>query len=82
MMELEVAKSIEHLGLPLQHKRGMIAMLTEKCPVAVSREGLGVSRSSYYYQLVESLDEAKLKEAIERTAMGALPRSCDVGERW
>jgi len=43
-------------------------MLTEEYPVKVACEVLGVTRSSYYYQPVESPDEAKLRGAIKKTA--------------
>jgi len=43
-------------------------MLTEKYSVKVVCEVLGVTRSSYYYQPVESPDEAKLRGAIKKTA--------------
>ena len=43
-------------------------MLTEEYPVQVVCEVLGVTRSSYYYQPVEPLDEAKLRGAIKKTA--------------
>jgi putative transposase len=43
-------------------------MLAEKYPVKVACEVLRVTRSSYYYQPVESPDEAKLRGAIKKTA--------------
>jgi transposase InsO family protein len=43
-------------------------MLAEEYPVSVSCDVLGVSRSSYYYQPVESPDDVKLKGAIKKTA--------------
>ena len=43
-------------------------MLAQEVPVAVACEVLGCARSSYYYQSVESPDEAKLKRAIKETA--------------
>jgi len=43
-------------------------MLAETYPVAVACEVLGVGRSSYYYQPIESRDEADLKGAIKKTA--------------
>jgi transposase InsO family protein len=43
-------------------------MLTEEYSVKVVCEVLGVTRSSYYYQLVEPPDEAKLRGAIKKTA--------------
>ena len=43
-------------------------MLAQEVPVAVACEVLGCARSSYYYQPVESPDEAKLKRAIKETA--------------
>jgi putative transposase len=46
----------------------VIDMLTEEYSVKVVCEVLGVSRSSYYYQPVESPDEAKLRGAIKKTA--------------
>jgi putative transposase len=46
----------------------VIGVLAEEYPVKVVCEALGVSRSSYYYQPVESPDEAVLREAIKETA--------------
>ena len=43
-------------------------MLAEEYSLKVVCEVLGVTRSSYYYQPVESPDEAKLRGAIKRTA--------------
>lgn len=43
-------------------------MLAEEYPVTVACEVLGVGRSSYYYRPVELSDEARLKEAIKKTA--------------
>jgi putative transposase len=46
----------------------VIDMLADEYPIKVACEVLDVARSSYYYQLVESPDEAKLREAIKKTA--------------
>jgi transposase InsO family protein len=46
----------------------VIDMLAEEYSVKVVCEVLGVTRSSYYYQPVESPDEAKLRAAIKKTA--------------
>jgi transposase InsO family protein len=46
----------------------VIDMLAETYPVTVACAVLGVSRNSYYYQPVESSDEAKLKGAIKKAA--------------
>ena len=43
-------------------------MLADEYPIKVACEVLDVARSSYYYQLVESPDEAKLRGAIKKTA--------------
>ena len=43
-------------------------MLAGEYPVTVVCEILGVGRSSYYYQPIESSDETKLKGAIKKTA--------------
>ncbi len=43
-------------------------MLAEEYPVKMVCAVLGVTRSSYYYQAVESLDEAQLRRAIKKTA--------------
>jgi len=43
-------------------------MLAEEVSVTVACEVLGCARSSYYYQPVESPDEAELKEGIKETA--------------
>jgi len=43
-------------------------MLLEEYPVTVACAVLGVARNSYYYQPVESPDEARLEEAIKKTA--------------
>jgi putative transposase len=46
----------------------VIDMLVQEYPVTVACEVLEVTRSSYYYRPTESLDEAKLKGAIKKTA--------------
>jgi transposase InsO family protein len=46
----------------------VIDMLAQDYPVAMACDVLGMARSSYYYQAVESPGEAKLKEAIKKTA--------------
>jgi putative transposase len=46
----------------------VIDMLADEYPIKVACEVLDVARSSYYYQLVESPDEAKLRGAIKKTA--------------
>jgi transposase InsO family protein len=46
----------------------VIDMLADEYPIRVACEVLDVARSSYYYQLVESPDEAKLRGAIKETA--------------
>jgi transposase InsO family protein len=46
----------------------VIDMLAEEYPIKVACEVLDVARSSYYYQLIESPDEAKLRGAIKETA--------------
>ena len=43
-------------------------MLAEEFPVKMVCAVLGVTRSSYYYQAVESLDEAQLRRAIKKTS--------------
>ncbi len=43
-------------------------MLAEEYPVKMVCAVLGVTRSSYYYQAVESLDEAQLRRAIKKTS--------------
>ena len=43
-------------------------MLAEEYPVKMACEVFNMSRSSYYYQPVESSDEAKLKRAIKKEA--------------
>ena len=46
----------------------MIDRLADEYPIKVACEVLDVARSSYYHQLVESPDEAKLRGAIKKTA--------------
>ena len=45
-------------------------MLTEEYPVKMVCQVFNVSRSSYYYQPVESPDEVTLKRAIKKEAIG------------
>jgi transposase InsO family protein len=46
----------------------VIDVLAEEYSIKVVCEVLGVTRSSYYYQPVESPDEAKLRGALKKTA--------------
>jgi len=48
-------------------------MLSEEYPVKVACEALGVTRSSYYYQPIESPNEAELKAAIKLTIIQSSP---------
>ena len=58
----------QHIGLSLSQKREVIDVLAQDCPVRVACEVLGCARNSYYHQVAEQTDEAKLKAAIKSVA--------------
>jgi putative transposase len=65
-------KSLGSVELPLEQKRGVIAMLAKEYPVSVVCEIVECARSSYYHRPTSSPD-AGLQRAIEEVA-AAWPR--------
>jgi hypothetical protein len=63
-LELEVAKSLEQLGLTVEQKRALTVQLAIAYPVSLVCRMLGLPRSSFYYQPQASADD-ELKAAIE-----------------
>jgi hypothetical protein len=46
----------------------VIEVLAQEYPVTMACDIMGMARSSYYYQAAEAPEEAKLKDAIKKTA--------------